>query len=67
MDNEKQSRTTAQSIILIENYNNVVRNTMEPTKTRKKWLSLETSMEDELTEYWGRGLGLQFRNGHFET
>lgn len=26
---------------------------MKPTKTRKEWLSLETSMEEELTEYWG--------------
>ncbi len=63
MDNEKQSRTTAQSIILIENYNNVVRNTMEPTKTRKEWLSLETSMEDELTEYWGGDWGCNSEMG----
>ena len=28
-------------------------NRMEPTKTRKELLSLEASMEDELTEYWG--------------
>jgi len=57
VDNEKKSRTTAQSIIIIENYNNVVRNTMEPTKTRKEWLSLETSLEDELAEYWGGDWG----------
>ena len=30
---------------------------MKSTKTRKKWLSLETSMEDELTEYWGGDWG----------
>jgi hypothetical protein len=26
---------------------------MKSTKTRKEWLAHETSMEDELTEYWG--------------
>ncbi len=49
MDNEKQSRTIVYSIIIIKHYNNVVRKTMKPLKTRKEWLSLETSMEDELT------------------
>jgi hypothetical protein len=49
VDNEKKSRTIAQSIIIIEHYNNAVRKTMKPTKTRKEWLALETSMEDELT------------------
>jgi len=30
---------------------------MKPTKTRKEWLSLETSMEDELKKYWGGDWG----------
>lgn len=30
---------------------------MEPTKIKKKWQALETSMEDDLTEYWGGDWG----------
>jgi len=30
---------------------------MEPTKTKKEWQALETSMEDDLTEYWGGDWG----------
>ena len=30
---------------------------MRPKETRKEWLALETSMEDEITEYWGGDWG----------
>jgi N-dimethylarginine dimethylaminohydrolase len=30
---------------------------MKPNKTRKEWQALETSMEDELSEYWGGDWG----------
>jgi len=30
---------------------------MKPKKIRKEWLALETSMEDELAEYWGGDWG----------
>ena len=35
----------------------MVRMPMKPTKTQKEWQALETSMEDEISEYWGGDWG----------
>ncbi len=40
---------------------------MQPTKTKKEWLALETSMEKELTEYWGGDWGCDSEVGALKT
>jgi N-dimethylarginine dimethylaminohydrolase len=40
---------------------------MEPTKTKKGWLALETSTEEELTKYWGGDWGCDSEVGKLRS
>jgi N-dimethylarginine dimethylaminohydrolase len=40
---------------------------MKPTKTKKEWLSLETSISEDLSEYWGGDWGCDSEVGKLRT
>jgi N-dimethylarginine dimethylaminohydrolase len=40
---------------------------MEPTKTKKEWLALETSIEEDFLEYWGGGWGCDSEVGRLRA
>jgi N-dimethylarginine dimethylaminohydrolase len=40
---------------------------MEPTKTKKEWLALETSIQEDLSEYWGGDWGCDSEVGRLRS
>jgi len=40
---------------------------MEPTKTKKEWLALETSISEDFVEYWGGGWGCDSEVGKLQA
>jgi len=40
---------------------------MEPTKTKKGWLSLETSIAEDFAEHWGREWGCDSEVGQLRA